>query len=341
MAKKIIIDGVIGIDTQAHKIRDLIESANGDELHIDIASPGGFVYDGLEIFNLLRDYSRNQNKVTTKLTGLAASMASYIALAGDRVIAEDNAVFMIHNVWGITIGDYRQMQKEAKVMEGLTELLASCYRKKTKKKKGEIREMMDNETYLFGEEMVKEGFVDEIVKTENNKGSKDELVMLAQARIQNCFKIMEKSEKSKNDMRKAASIIDVFNISDDQEKIITLEEKQGEEKNNMDERLQLKIGELEIENKNLKNKLENIQAHLEFSDIAPNEVLEAIKKNEEFSAKIHAAKYAKLQMKAELMKNRADDNPQDLNIGNNDALDEDAEVEKLVNQYNKNYGGAK
>lgn len=317
MAKKIIIDGVIGWDIWGSKIRKELENTN-EEIVVEISSPGGSVYDGLEIFNILRDYSRNVNNVTTKIIGLAASMASYIALAGDRVIAEDNAIYMIHNVWAITIGDYREMRREADIIEQMTNLLAKTYSKKTRKELSEIRELMDNETWLFGEDMVNAGFVDEIIESKKeDMENKKTLLMLAKGRVETCFNMMEKSEKSKNDMKKAAALITNFNPIEKKEKnIVTKKQNKMEEKNNMDDKI--RIEELEKENKNLKNEIENIKAHLEFSDIAPNEVLNAIKNNEEFSAKIHSAKYAKLQMKTELQKKREQDNPENLDTKNNE-----------------------
>jgi hypothetical protein len=96
------------------------------------------------------------------------SMASYIAMnpAIDMLVAEDNAVFMIHNVWGGTVGDYREMRKTADIFEGLTGIIAKAYTTKTKKSGKEIRQMMDDETWLFGAEMKEAGFVDDIIPSE-------------------------------------------------------------------------------------------------------------------------------------------------------------------------------
>lgn len=321
MAKKIIIDGVIGWDIWGSQIRKELENTN-EEIIVEISSPGGSVFDGIEIFNIIRDYSRNINKVTTKIISLAASMASYIALAGDRIIAEDNAIYMIHNVWGLAIGDHRELQKTADIYENLTNLLAKTYSKKTGKALSEIRQLMDNETWLYGNEMVNAGFVDEIIESDKqDNNDKNMLLMLAKGRVENCFSMMEKSEKSKNDLKKAAALVNINTNISQKEK-----ENKMEVNNNMDEK---EFKALQDENSRLKNELENIKAHLEFADIAPKEVLESIKKNEEFSPKVHAAKYAKLQLNMELQNNRLSDNIDNLNIKPKD----NQETEEETNAY--------
>jgi len=167
MSKRIDISGEIGWEITASGIAEDLRAANGDDLDIAIASPGGSVFDGIEIFNALRDYKRSNPKsqILITLKGLAASMASYIASSdvADMVLAEDNAVFMIHNPWVLAIGDYREMGKQESFLSGLASLMANAYVARTKKPKKEIQSMMDAETWLFGDEIKAAGFVDDIV----------------------------------------------------------------------------------------------------------------------------------------------------------------------------------
>ena len=111
------ISGEIGCDVTPNKIKKQLDAAKGKDIDVHITSPGGFVFDGIEIFNAFRDYKKQYPKAQMMLTikGLAASMASYLAVnpAFDLVAAEDNAVFMIHNAWGGAVGDYREMKKSA------------------------------------------------------------------------------------------------------------------------------------------------------------------------------------------------------------------------------------
>jgi len=204
---KIIIDGIIGWDVYGSKIRNQFADAESGAVEIELSSPGGFVYDGLEIFNIIRNYSREVAPVTIRLMGLAASMASYIALAGDELIAEDNAIFMIHNAWVVAIGDYRELNKTADHIERLTNLLAKEYAKKSGKTLKSIRELMDSETYYYGDEALDAGFVDEIIETDSDSKDKDESIILAQGRIKNSFEAMRKSENHKDDLSKAAALL--------------------------------------------------------------------------------------------------------------------------------------
>lgn len=201
--KTIVIDGVIGWDIAGYHIRSLLKDAGGEELDVQIASPGGYVDDGLEIFNLFRNY---EGKVTMHLMGQAASMASYIAMAGDYVKAEDNCVFMIHNVWGLGVGDYREMKKCAEVYEGLTGLLAKAYAKKAGENVDKIRALMDDESWYFGNEMLDAGFVDEIIETDKEK-DKNSAITLAKSKFRNCLKTMRDAEDRKENTEKIASLL--------------------------------------------------------------------------------------------------------------------------------------
>lgn len=158
--KTISISGVIGWDVSPAEIRAELKDAGKEEIRVEISSPGGLVFDGLEIFNLIKNYP---GKKTTHLMGLAASMASYIALAGDRVTAEANAVYMIHNAQGGAMGDHRDLRKTADIIEALSGVIASAYVKKTGKTPEDIAALMDGTTFLYGAEMKDAGFVDEII----------------------------------------------------------------------------------------------------------------------------------------------------------------------------------
>ncbi|NTV50943.1 MAG: Clp protease ClpP [Geobacteraceae bacterium] len=180
--KNITISGVIGWDATAADLRDSLKEANGEDVEITISSPGGFVSDGLEMFNLIRNYAGN---TTARLTGYAMSMASYIPLAATRIVAEDNAVYMIHNVRGGVFGDHNDILNYGATTKGMSKLIAKAYAKRTGKSMAEVERMMDVETYLFGEEMVDHGFIDEIITTEAEKDPETARAMACVA-LQNC-----------------------------------------------------------------------------------------------------------------------------------------------------------
>jgi len=204
--KKIVISGGIGYEITPNSIRAQLPD-NGDDIEVNIASPGGFVFEGLEIFNMFRDYKRNNPGAQMMLTikGLSASMATYLSVcdAFDLIAAEDNAVFMIHNPYNGTIGDYREMQKNAEFLKGLSDLLNNAYAKKTGMSKKEITKMMDEETWLFGEEIKTAGFVDEIIKSEE-KIEKE--TALSEMKVKMSL-LNEKINNRKFDFNKAAAII--------------------------------------------------------------------------------------------------------------------------------------
>ena len=202
-AKVLPISGVIGWDVEAKDVRTFLDAAKGEDVEVQISSPGGYVYPGLEIFNLIRNHD---GKVTTRLMGLAASMASYIAMAGNYVIAEDNAVFMIHNASGYAMGDHNIMRKAADVMEGLSNLIAQKYMSKTGKSLKELKALMDVDTFLYGDEITDAGFADEIAETEEDK-DKAAALAFAMISIADCTTRMKASEEKPEDIEKAAALL--------------------------------------------------------------------------------------------------------------------------------------
>jgi ATP-dependent protease ClpP protease subunit len=176
--KTISIDGVIGWDVFAADVRQAIREAKGDDLTVEVNSPGGSVTEGIAIYNAIKNAPGSK---TTLITGLAASMGSYIALAADRVTAEANAIYMIHNAGMIAMGDHNQLRKAADIAEGMSKILAAAYVRKTGKDAAEIAAMMDAETFLYGEEIQAAGFADEIVGQAD--GDKAEAVLRTRAAV--------------------------------------------------------------------------------------------------------------------------------------------------------------
>lgn len=204
---KILISGEIGWDVMPADVRKQLDEAKGKDIEIQIASPGGFVFDGIEIYNMIRDYKRkNPNaQIMATIKGMAASMASYIAMnpAIDLLTAEDNAVFMIHNVWGVSIGDYREMLKTAEIFQGLTDILSVAYSKKSGKKDEEIRKLMDSESWFFGAEIKDAGFADEMIKTEEKK---EKASAISESKVKMKM-LSEKLEKNPVEYQKIAAVI--------------------------------------------------------------------------------------------------------------------------------------
>lgn len=127
------------------------------DLHLN--SPGGSVFDGVAIHNALL---RHQATVTTYIDGLAASIASIIALAGERVVMADNALFMIHNPWGVAYGDSEELRKYADTLDKIRDTLVNTYAAKTGMGRDEIVAALNAETWYTAQEAQAAGFVDEV-----------------------------------------------------------------------------------------------------------------------------------------------------------------------------------
>lgn len=126
---------------------------------VRINSPGGSVFDGYAIFNALKSRAAS---VTTRVEGLAASMASIIALAGSKVTAAANSMLMIHNPMAGGTGDSDDLRKVADILDKLTGQLVGIYAAKSGKSEDEVRAAMDAETWFTAAEAKSWGLVDEV-----------------------------------------------------------------------------------------------------------------------------------------------------------------------------------
>lgn len=124
-----------------------------------INSPGGSIFDGTAIYNLIAE---RKDKVTARVIGLAASMASIIMLAAGKVHAAENATIMIHNPSGIAMGDSTTMREMADVLDKLRGQLVNTYAEKTGKPEAEIIAAMDATTWFTAQEAQDWGLVDVI-----------------------------------------------------------------------------------------------------------------------------------------------------------------------------------
>jgi ATP-dependent protease ClpP protease subunit len=179
LKKTIEIDGIIGWDFGAKDIRLALKEFSGEDLEININSPGGIVTEGLAIFNYIKNYS---GKKVAKISGLCASMASYIALATDFVIVEENSIFMIHNATLSASGDYNDLQKASDISYRMSKILLDEYSRKTGMEASKIKKLMDEETFFYGKEILDAGFADFLVPSEK-VFSRDDAIVTAQASV--------------------------------------------------------------------------------------------------------------------------------------------------------------
>ncbi len=136
-----------------------LSEIKASQIDLHINSPGGAVFDGITIYNLLKQHPAN---ITTYIDGLAASIASVIALAGDKVIMAENALYMVHNPEGLAMGTATDMRSLADVLDKIASTMVGTYVSKTKKPETDIKAMLDAETWMTADEALEAGFIDEI-----------------------------------------------------------------------------------------------------------------------------------------------------------------------------------
>lgn len=138
---------------------DLDALGDVDEIKVFINSDGGDVFAGQAIYSMLK---RHKAKITVYVDGLAASIASVIAMAGDTVYMPKNAMMMIHNPWTLAVGTADDFRKLADDMDKIRESLIVAYQDKSGLDREKIIEIMNAETWMTAEEAVELGFADEI-----------------------------------------------------------------------------------------------------------------------------------------------------------------------------------
>lgn len=189
---KIKISGVIGgWEVEPKEIVSQINNMTGD-FEIELNSVGGSVIGGISIANAIRDYDKGQ--ITVIVDSVSASIASYFMMFADKVIVHDNTTIMIHNAWLPVVGDFIALRKGAEISEGLSGILAKAYISKTSKPEDEIKDMMNEETYFYGQEILDNGFADEIISTDTET-TKAEAQALTISSLEACNNAILQNEK--------------------------------------------------------------------------------------------------------------------------------------------------
>lgn len=136
---------------------------DGEELQVQINSPGGSVYAGIAIANMIKQLSMNGHKTTAFVEGLAASIASVIMCACDKVVMGESSLCMIHNCWSVVQGDSNTLRKEADTMDVMNEAIISFYKSKFDLSAEILKEMMNQETWFSGKEAANFKFNCEVI----------------------------------------------------------------------------------------------------------------------------------------------------------------------------------
>lgn len=214
--------GKYGVDAKSF-IDEMKNIPNGTSVLLRINSPGGSVVDGLAIYDAI---SRMPQKVTTRIEGIAASMGSVIALAGDEVIMSENSLYMIHNVWGGEVGDAGDLRKAADLMDKMGDRLVSIYMSKSGNSEEQIRSWMNEETWFDSSEAVKYGFVD-IIEEPIKLAAKFDINKYDyknKALVNNLFNNIKKESKMEKEFDNLKSFIaDLFNKEGDMKEVKILD----------------------------------------------------------------------------------------------------------------------
>ncbi|MFC0525784.1 head maturation protease, ClpP-related [Pontibacillus salicampi] len=182
-AASIYIEGAIGgifSSASAVEIRRQVNSIEKDQINVHINSPGGDVFDGVAIHNLLKNHKA---EIIVYVDGIAASAASVIAMAGDKIIMPRNTMMMIHNASTFGFGNAKAFKKLANDLEKVDSgPVLQSYTSRFVGEQGELQNLLDDETFLTADECYSLGFADEVAEeieleeTSEPEGAKENIL---------------------------------------------------------------------------------------------------------------------------------------------------------------------
>ncbi|EDZ4355996.1 Clp protease ClpP [Salmonella enterica] len=147
----------------AKRIAGSLRAMNGADVTVNINSPGGDMFEGLAIYNLLREY---EGHVTVKVLGIAASAASIIAMAGDDIQIGRGAFLMIHNCWLYAMGNRHDFAELAQSLEPFDTAMADIYAARSGLDIAAVQKLMDAESYIGGSDAVAKGLADSLLSAD-------------------------------------------------------------------------------------------------------------------------------------------------------------------------------
>lgn len=297
------LHGVVGVDILAKDFSKALDAAKGDII-LDINSGGGFVTEGIAIANQIKSYKRG--KITARIS-FAASAMTYVALVANEVEVYDNAIFMIHNAWGVATGDYRVMEKHGVVLKAITNLLANVYVEKTKKSKAEIFAMMDDETYFYGSEIKDQGFADAVISGGETGLGREDAVAYAY------LKSEEATQASKNEKFSEERIAALGLYQKEMKKTMDIKQLKAEHPEIFSAVLELGVAE----------ERERVCAHLTLAEASGDTALavSCIQSGEGLTASV-SAKHMAASMRRRESSERASENVPNILIKQNISEDE-------------------
>lgn len=188
-------------------VSSVLRKAKGEDVTVNVNSPGGDFFEGIAIYNLLKNY---EGGVNVNVVGLAASAASVIALAGDNTNIAKSGFFMIHNAWTIALGNKSDMEEVAGMLAKFDKSMVELYAEHTGMTEKQIIKMMDGETWIGGEDSVEQGFANALLGEDKIEIDEDDKQASALRKIDTQ---LAKSGMARNERRKL--IKDLSDTSDE------------------------------------------------------------------------------------------------------------------------------
>ncbi|MGB4824595.1 MAG: head maturation protease, ClpP-related [Leuconostoc mesenteroides] len=173
----------------------LNDGDDDDDVEVNVASNGGDVFSASEIYTMLRQSKAN---VTVNIQGLAASAASVIAMAGNKVNISPTAQLMIHQAASYGGGNKDDLAHEIDVLDGIDKSIASAYESKTGMAQGDLLNMMAQETWIGAQEAVDKGFADEIMFVDEKQAAFSNATanIVPKSAVNKLLNLLNKSEKT-------------------------------------------------------------------------------------------------------------------------------------------------
>jgi len=144
----------------AKKVAAQLRAIGDRPVEVQINSPGGDMFEGIAIYNVLREHPQ---EITVKVMGMAASAASIIAMAGDRIEIGAASFIMIHNCWVLAIGNRHDMRETSEWLEPFDAAMVDVYAARSGQKADQVAKWMDAETYMSGKQAMDRGFADALL----------------------------------------------------------------------------------------------------------------------------------------------------------------------------------
>lgn len=178
----------------AKDIDEILQNGKGKPLNVYINSYGGDVFEGFAIYNMLKRYNGEK---TVYVDGIAASIASVIAMAGDKVVMGKASMMMIHNASSWAWGTAEDMKKVVQALEEINSVIKDIYQTRTTLSEESLTALMDEETFISAEKCLEYGFADEILETELAENTYSNMIESLNEMKDN----VEKSLKMFNDIK--------------------------------------------------------------------------------------------------------------------------------------------